>query len=75
MGFNYKATHLSVLFKFILPETLRKSLQGSNVLLFLEFINMVHVVSILFCNFIEFIVLLYTFLVIFVSRYKKYDLA
>ena len=41
----------------------------SDVLLFLEFIN---IVSILFYNFIEFIILLYTFLVISFARYKEY---
>ena len=40
-----------------------------DVLLFLDFIN---IVSILFFNFIEFIMLLYTFLVISFARYKEY---
>ena len=53
-----KATYLFFLFKFILLERLSNSLCGSNVLLFQEFIN---IVSILFYNFIELIMLLYTF--------------
>ena len=65
----YKATYLSLLFKFILSVRLSNSLCGSDVLLFLEFIN---IVPILFYNFIEIIILLYTFLVIFFSRYKEY---
>ena len=56
-----KATYLSLLFKFILSERSSNSLCGSDVLLFEEFIN---IVSILFYNFIELIVLFYTFLVI-----------
>ena len=39
------------------------------MLLFLEFTN---IVSILFYKFIEFIILLYTFLVISFFRYKEY---
>ena len=65
----YKATYLSLLFKFILSVRLSNNLCGSDVLLFLEFIN---IVPILFYNFIEIIILLYTFLVIFFSRYKEY---
>ena len=56
-----KATYLSLLFKFILSERLSNSLRGSDVLLFSEIINMV---SILYYNFIEFIILLYTLLLI-----------
>ena len=41
----------------------------SDVLLFPKFIN---ILSILSYNFIEFIILLYTFLVIFCARYKEY---
>ena len=63
-----KATHLSLRFKFILSERFSISLWGSGVLLFREFID---IVSILFYNFIEFIVLLYTFLVNSFSRYKE----
>ena len=64
-----KVTYLSFLFKFILSVTLSQSLRGSDVLLFSQFIN---IVSILFYNFIEFIILLYTFLVISFCRYKEY---
>ena len=56
-----RATYLSVLFKFTFSERLSHSLLGSDVLLFLEFTN---IVSILFYNFIKFILLLYTFLVV-----------
>ena len=63
-----KATYLSLLFKFIFPERLINSLWGSDVLLFSKFIN---VVSILFYNIIEFIVLL-CFLVTLLVRYKEY---
>ena len=56
-----KATYLSLLFKFILSERLSNSLRGSDILLFSEIINMV---SILYYNFIEFIILLYTLLLI-----------
>ena len=45
------------------------SLEGSDVLLFLEFINLV---SISYYTYIEFIILLYTFLVIYFDRYKEY---
>ena len=64
-----KATYLSLLFKFILSERFSNSLSGSDVLLFSEFIN---IVSILPYNFIEFIMLLYTFLVISFARYREY---
>ena len=57
-----KATYVSLLFKSILSARLSNSLKDSDVLLFLEFRNMV---SILYYNFTEFIILLYTFLVIF----------
>ena len=65
-----KATYLSLLFKFILSERLRNSLRGSDVLLFSEFIN---VVCILFYNFIELAMLLYTFLVISFARFSKFS--
>ena len=68
LGFD-KATYLSHLFKFVLYVTLSSNLWGSDVSLFLEFIN---ILSILFYNFIEFIMLLYTFLVISFAWYKKY---
>ena len=64
-----EATYLSPLFKFILSERLRKGMRGSNLLLFPKFIN---VGSVLFCNFIEFIVLLYISLITSISRYKQY---
>ena len=64
-----KTTYLSLVFKLILSERLSNSLQGSDVLLFPEFIN---IVSILFYNFIKFIISIYTFLVITFARYKKY---
>ena len=63
------ATYLSILFNSILSERLSNSLWGSDVLLFLEFINIVYT---LFYNFIEFIKLLYTFLVISFFQYKEY---
>ena len=62
------ATYLSLLFKFVLSDRFSNSLWESDVLLFSEFIN---VVSILFYNFIELIISLYTFLVISFSRYKE----
>ena len=64
-----KATYLSLLFMFILSKKSSNSLLGSEVLLFSEFMN---IVFILLYNFMEFIVLLYTFLVIFFARYKEY---
>ena len=64
-----KATYLSLLFMFILSKKSSNSLLGSDVLLFSEFMN---IVFILLYNFMEFIVLLYTFLVIFFARYKEY---
>ena len=63
-----KGASLSLLFKFILSVQLSNSLWGSNVPLFLEFIN---IVSISFYNFVEFIILLYTFLVTSFSLYKE----
>ena len=59
---------LQLIFKHIY-HFLSISLWGSDVLLFPELIN---IVSILFYNIIEFIILLYTFPVIFFARYKKY---
>ena len=55
-------------FKFIWSERLSNSLWGSDVLIFSEFIN---IVSVLFYNFIEFFILLHTFLVTSFFRYKK----
>ena len=67
----YKAIYLSLLVKFILSVRLSDSLGGTDVLLFLKFIN---IVSILFCNFIEFMILLCTFLVTSFSCYKEYKI-
>ena len=63
----YGKTYLSLLFKPVLRSS--KGLQGSNVLLFSEFIN---IVSILYCTFVVFIILLYIFSVISFARYKEY---
>ena len=57
-----QATYLSLLVGFILAVRLSNSLWRSDILLFLEFID---IVSILFCNFTEFITFLCTFLVSF----------
>ena len=62
-----KATHLSLLFKFILFVRLSNNLWGLGVQLFLELVN---IVSIMFYNFIKLIILLYNFFVI--PRYKDY---
>ena len=59
-----KATYLSLLYKFILSERFSNSLSGSDVKLFSEFIN---IVSIQIYNFIQFILLLHTFLVVYYS--------
>ena len=66
-----KATCLLLLYKllFILSGRLSISVWGSDILLFPEFIN---IVSILYYIFIEFIILLYTFLVIYFAEYKEY---
>ena len=64
-----KAIYLSFLLKSILSVRLSNSLWRSNVLLYLEFKN---VVSIFYCTFIAFIILLYTFLVISFDWYKEY---
>ena len=50
-------------------ERLSNSLWGSDVLLFLEFKN---IVSVLFYNIIEFIILLHTFLLISFARYREH---
>ena len=62
----YKAIYLSFLLKSVLSVKLSNSLQGSDVLLFLEFIIIVFIFE-----FIEFIILLYTFLVISFDQYNK----
>ena len=56
---------------FILCERLSNSLWGSDILLFLELIN---IVSILFYNFTEFSKMLHIFLVISFARYKEYTI-
>ena len=63
-----KETYLTLLFNTILSESLSNSLRGSYVLLISEFIN---VASILFYNYIEFLILLYSFLVIFLLDTKN----
>ena len=63
-----RARYLSFIFKSIFCERLSNSLLGSDVL-FLECIN---IISILFYNFTEFIILLYTFLVTSFAQYKEY---
>ena len=64
-----KATYLSLLLKVILSVRSSNSLWGSDALLFSEFIN---IVSILFYNFMECIILLYTFLVTSFLWYREY---
>ena len=64
-----KETYLSFLFKSTLSERLSNIIWGSDVLLFVEFIN---IVSFVFYDTIEFIKFLYTFLVIHFVRYKEY---
>ena len=61
--------YLSLLFKFILSERLSNSLRGPDVVLFPEFIN---ILSILCYNFIEFVILLYSFSVIPFAQYEEY---
>ena len=61
--------HIYHFFLKIFFERLSNSPRGSDVLLFLEFIN---IVSFLFYNLIEFILLFYTFLVSSFARYKEY---
>ena len=64
-----KVTYLSLFFNSFLPEGSRNSLWVSGPLLFPGFIN---IEWFLFCNFIEFIILLHTFLTISFSLYKEY---
>ena len=56
-------------FKFIVSINLRNSLWGSDAPLFYEFID---IISILFYNFIEFIIFSYAVLVISFAWYKEY---
>ena len=64
-----KATYLSILYKLILHERFSNSLWGADVLLFSGFIN---IVSILFYNFFDFVIVLYTFLVNSFALYEQY---
>ena len=66
-----KATYLSLLFQFVLSERLINSLWGSDVLVFSELMK---IASVLFYNFVKFIILLYTFLIISFARYKEYEI-
>ena len=65
----WHALNLLLLFKFLSSARLSNSLYESDILLFLRFI---YIVSILFYKFIEFIILLYTFLVICFDTYFGY---
>ena len=60
-----KVTNLSLLVRFILSARLS---YRSDILLFPEFIT---IVSILYYSFMEFFILLYTFLVTFFARHKE----
>ena len=66
-----KATYMSLLFFLILFQRWSNSLWESDVLLFLELIN---IVSILYYNFIEFIILLYCFFSILFSQNRQYGI-
>ena len=63
-----EAIYLSFLLKSILSARLSDNLQGSDVLLLLEFIN----IAFIFVLYLYWIHLLYTFLVISLTRYKEY---
>ena len=64
-----RATYLSLLVKFVLSERVSNSLWGSDGLLFPKFIN---IVSILYYKYNEFVILLYSSLVISFARCKEY---
>ena len=64
-----KATYISLLPKCILYKGLSNSIWGSDALLFSKFIT---IVSILYYTFIEFIILLYSFLVISFAQHKDF---
>ena len=64
-----EAKHLSLYFRFTLSVRLSNNLRGSVLLIFSELIN---IVSILYYIYIEFIMLLYNFLVISFSQNKEY---
>ena len=68
MGFD-EGTYLSLFFEFALSVRLSDNLRGSVVLIFSELIN---IASILHYIYVEFIVLLYIFLVISFSQNKEY---
>ena len=68
MGFD-EGTYLSLFFEFALSVRLSDNLRGSVVLIFSELIN---IASILYYIYVEFIVLLYIFLVISFSQNKEY---
>ena len=68
MGFD-EGTYLSLFFEFALSVRLSDNLRGSVVLIFSELIN---IASILYYIYVEFIMLLYIFLVISFSQNKEY---
>ena len=68
MGFD-EGTYLSLFFELALSVRLSYNLRGSVVLIFSELIN---IASILYYIYVEFIVLLYIFLVISFSQNKEY---
>ena len=68
MGFD-EGTYLSLFFEFALSVRLSDNLRGSVVLIFSELIN---IASVLHYIYVEFIVLLYIFLVISFSQNKEY---
>ena len=68
MGFD-EGTYLSLFFEFALSIRLSYNLRGSVVLIFSELIN---IASILYYIYVEFIMLLYIFLVISFSQNKEY---
>ena len=68
MGFD-EGTYLSLFFEFALSVRLSDNLRGSVVLIFSELIN---IASILYYIYVEFIMLLYIFLVISFSKNKEY---
>ena len=68
MGFD-EGTYLSLFFEFALSVRLSYNPRGSVVLIFSELIN---IASILYYIYVEFIMLLYIFLVISFSQNKEY---
>ena len=63
-----EATYLSFLFKFIISKRLSCRLWRSDVLLFSDFINIVFILP---YNYTEFIIFLYTYLIIFLLYIKN----